>query len=52
MPTKSGADLFDALFYITAGGIAVMFAGFAFVTAIEAWRRWSTNRRIRRHLSH
>jgi hypothetical protein len=52
MPTRRGADLFDALLYITAGGIAVMVAGFAFICAVEAWRQWSTNRRITRHLRH
>jgi hypothetical protein len=50
MPGGSSTDPFDILFYIIAAGIAVMFGGFAIIGAFEAWRRWSTNRRIKRHL--
>jgi hypothetical protein len=52
LPTASGSgtDPFDILFYIIAVGVAVMLGSFALVGAIEAWRRWSTNRKIKRHL--
>jgi hypothetical protein len=32
------------------GIAATVLGGFAFIGAIEAWRRWSDNRRIRKHL--
>jgi hypothetical protein len=31
-------------------GIAFVLAGIGFVGAIEAWRRWSHNRRMKKHL--
>jgi hypothetical protein len=45
-----GTDPLDVLLFIVAGGVAVLLGGCAFVAAIEAWRRWSTNRKIRKHL--
>jgi len=31
-------------------GIVIMLTGIGFVGAIEGWRQWSDNRRIRKHL--
>jgi hypothetical protein len=33
-------------------GLAILLAGFAFVSALEGWRRWSENRRIKKHFRH
>jgi hypothetical protein len=44
-----GIDLSDTLLL---AGIVILFAGFAFVSAVEGWRRWSDNRRIRKHFRH
>ena len=33
-------------------GLAVLFAGFTFVSAVEEWRRWSEHRRLRKHFRH
>jgi hypothetical protein len=30
-------------------GLAIVLAGFGFGAALEAWRRWSDNRKIRKH---
>jgi hypothetical protein len=30
-------------------GLAIVLAGFGLVAALEAWRRWSDNRKIRMH---
>jgi hypothetical protein len=49
MPAGS-ADPVDVLIFIIAGGVAIVLGGCAFVAVIEAWRRWSTNRKIREHL--
>jgi hypothetical protein len=46
----AGTDPLDVLFFIVAGGIAVVLGACAFIAAIEAWRRSSDNRRIRKHL--
>jgi uncharacterized membrane protein YedE/YeeE len=46
----AGTDPLDVLFFIVAGGVAVVVGGCAFIAAIEAWRRSSDNRRIRKHL--
>jgi hypothetical protein len=29
-----------------------LLGGFAFVSAVEGWRRWSEHRRIKKHLRH
>jgi hypothetical protein len=44
-----GTDLLDTLLL---AGLAILFAGFAFVSAVKGWRRWSDNRRIRKHFRH
>jgi hypothetical protein len=41
-----GSDWLDTLLL---AGLAILFAGFAFLSAVEGWRRWSDNRRIRKH---
>jgi hypothetical protein len=46
----AGTDPLDVFFFIVAGGVAVVLGGCAFIAAIEAWRRSSDNRRIRKHL--
>ena len=43
-------DFLDVLFYIIAAGAAVVIGGGAVAAAIQAWRDWSDNRRIRKHL--
>jgi hypothetical protein len=32
--------------------LAILVAGVGFVAALEGWRRWSENRRIRKHFQH
>jgi hypothetical protein len=44
------ADPVDAVLFVMAAGIVIVIAVCAFVGAIDAWRRWSDNRRIRKHL--
>jgi hypothetical protein len=46
---EGGIDLLDTLLL---AGLAILVAGFAFVSAVEGWRRWSDNRRIRKHFRH
>jgi hypothetical protein len=41
-----GFDWLDSLLF---GGLAILLVGFVFVSAVEGWRRWSDNRRIRKH---
>jgi hypothetical protein len=31
------------------GGIVILAIGFIFVSAVEAWRRWSEHRRLKKH---
>jgi hypothetical protein len=31
------------------GGLVILIAGVAFVSALEGWRRWSEYRRLRKH---
>jgi hypothetical protein len=45
-----GTDLVDVLFVIIAAGIATVLGGCAGIAALQAWRNWSDNRRIRKHL--
>jgi hypothetical protein len=42
----------DILFIVLTIGLAgcALFVGF--IVGVEAWRRWSSNRRIREHLRH
>jgi len=40
----------DWLYILFFAGLALVLGGFAFVFAIEGWRQWSENRRIRKHL--
>jgi hypothetical protein len=44
---EAGTNWLDTLLI---AGIAIAVVGFAFVGALEGWRHWSDNRRIRRHL--
>jgi hypothetical protein len=44
---EGGTNWFDVLLF---AGLAVLLGGFAIVSAVEGWRRWSYNRRIRKHL--
>jgi hypothetical protein len=46
---EGGTDWLDVFLL---AGFATLFAGFAFVITVEGWRRWSDNRRIRKHLRH
>ena len=48
MPGGS-TDPLDGLLFIVAAGLTILLGGCAFVAAIEAWRRWSTNRKIEEH---
>jgi hypothetical protein len=41
-----GTGLEDILLFISAAGLIIVLGGGAF----QAWRRWSDNRRIRKHL--
>ena len=50
MMPGGAADLIDVLFVIVAAGVATVLGGCAFVAAVQAWRDWSANRRIRKHL--
>ena len=45
--SKGGADWLDVVLF---AGIVIVLAAFGFVGALEGWRRWSNNRRIRKHL--
>jgi len=45
MPT-GGTDGLDVLLL---AGLALVLAGIGFIGAIEAWRRWSHNRRMKNH---
>jgi hypothetical protein len=44
---KGDMDWSDILLFTS---IAIVVAAFGFVGALEGWRRWSDNRRIRKHL--
>ena len=33
-------------------GLAVLFGGLCFLSALQGWRRWSENRRLRKHFRH
>jgi hypothetical protein len=44
---QAGMDWLDILLF---AGIVVVLTGIVFVGAIEGWRHWSDNRRIRKHL--
>jgi hypothetical protein len=46
----AGTDPLDVLFFIVAGGTIIVLGGCAIIAAVEAWRRSSDNRRIRKHL--
>jgi H+/Cl- antiporter ClcA len=43
----ANADWLDILLF---AGLAILLGGFGFLSAVEGWRRWSDNRRIRNHL--
>jgi len=45
-----GTDWLDQLAIWLFAGFATLLAGFAFVSIVERWRRWSDNRRIKQHL--
>jgi hypothetical protein len=45
-----GSDWLDQLVTWLFVGFVILLAGFAFVSIMEGWRRWSINRRIRKHL--
>jgi uncharacterized membrane protein YqjE len=40
-------DWLDMLLF---AGLAIALAAFGFVAALEGWRQWSDDRRIRKHL--
>jgi hypothetical protein len=42
-----GTDLLDVLLFIIAGAALIIVLGGG---AFQAWRRWSEDRRIRKHL--
>jgi hypothetical protein len=44
---EGGTNWFDILLF---AGLAVLLGGFVIVSAVEGWRRWSDDRRIRKHL--
>jgi hypothetical protein len=44
---QAGMNWLDILLF---AGIVIVLTGIIFVGAIEAWRHWSDNRRIRKHL--
>jgi hypothetical protein len=44
-----GTDLLD---FLLISALAILLAGVGFVIALEGWRRWSDNRRIRKHFQH
>jgi hypothetical protein len=44
---KSGTDWLDIVLF---AGTAILLTAVGFVGALEGWRRWSYNRRIRKHL--
>jgi hypothetical protein len=46
MPTTETDWLSIFLFAV----VGLVLLGFGFVSVIEAWRRWSDNRRIKKHL--
>jgi hypothetical protein len=52
MPTSGAERAIDILFVVTAIGVVALLSAVAFVGALEAWRQWSDNRRIRKHLRH
>jgi LPXTG-motif cell wall-anchored protein len=45
MPS-TGTDGLDTLLF---AGLAIVLAGIVFVGALEGWRRWSHNRRMKNH---
>jgi len=42
----SGTSWLDILLF---SGLAILLAGFAFVSAVEGWRRWSERQRLKKH---
>jgi hypothetical protein len=46
MEMPGSGDWLDILLF---GGLAILLAGFVFVSAVEGFRRWSDNRRIKKH---
>jgi hypothetical protein len=44
-----GTDLLDILLFTS---LAILLTLFGFACAVEGWRRWSDNRRIRKHFQH
>jgi hypothetical protein len=42
----SGTSWLDILLF---SGLAILLAGFFFVSAVEGWRRWSEHRRLKKH---
>jgi hypothetical protein len=47
MPSTGSTDLVDTLLL---AAIAIVVAGGVFIVVLDGWRRWSDNRRIRKHL--
>jgi len=45
--SAGGTDLLDFLLYVVVGAVLIIVLG---GSAFQSWRRWSDNRRIRRHL--
>jgi hypothetical protein len=43
---RGGADWLDILLF---AGVALVLSGTGFIGAIEAWRHWSHNRRMKNH---
>jgi hypothetical protein len=41
-----GGSFLDTLLM---SGLAIVLVGFAFVSAVEGWRRWSEHRRLKEH---
>jgi hypothetical protein len=48
--TRSGIAPLQDLFFIVTAVVVIVLLGCAFIAAEEAWRRWSANRRIKKHL--
>jgi hypothetical protein len=49
---KMSDGVTDLLVVLLFSTLAILFAGVGFVAASEGWRRWSENRRIRKHFQH
>jgi hypothetical protein len=43
---RDGTNWLDILLF---SGLAVLLAGFAFVSVVEGWRRWSEHQRLKKH---